>query len=331
MSNALRNEYHDEETSKRLAQMHENRTSSPETVAAIVREGISKDIVDYDRIVRGEVNEVLAVRLEDADDVILRIARRKTNKFEAEAWAMEQSAKAGVPVPKLYAVGTFDSADRQIYYSIQQKLVGNTFDNMLYVEHISQERARTITEQAGELLARIHSVETEGYGRIDQDGKGVYQTEKDHFGHRTDKKEIYEKIFAELGLDQELFDRVSAELDKADTIFESPHLIHHDYGPKHLFIDENDKITGVIDFEDVMSGDPTVDFSNWQFWFEKETPLEWLLAGYQRIRSLGANYEERFKVAQLYRMVSLMNYYVNKAPFPKWAQAGANRIKEIMK
>lgn len=331
MTDAHRNEYHDEETAARLVQMHESRTSSPETVASIIRREIGREVTGYDRIVRGEVNEVLAVNLKDADDVILRIARRKTNKFEAEAWAMEQSAKAGVPVPEVYAVGVADGPDRQLYYSIQQKLIGNTFDNMLYVEHVSPERAKAITEQAGELLARIHSVETQGFGKIDSGGKGVYPTARDHIGHRTDKRETYEKLLADMGLGS-LTGNIFAELDKADSVFESPsHLVHHDYGPKHMFIDENDKIIGVIDFEDVMSGDSTVDFSNWQFWYEKETPLEWLLAGYQRVRPLGANYEERFKVAQLYRMVSLMNYYVNKAPFPKWAQAGADTIKEIMK
>lgn len=331
MTDALRNEYHDEETAKRLAQMHENRTSNPETVATIIRNGIGKEVADYNRIVRGEVNEVMAVSLKDADDVILRIARRKTNKFEAEAWAMKQAAQAGVPVPEVYAVGEADGPDGQLYYSIQHKLVGKTFDNMLYVEHIAPERARAIAEQAGELLARIHSIKTQGFGKIDSGGQGVYPTARDHIGHRTDKRETYEKLLADMGLGS-LAGDIFAELDKADSVFENPpHLVHHDYGPKHMFIDDNDKIIGVIDFEDVMSGDSTVDFSNWQFWFEKDTPLEWLLTGYQRVRPLGANFEERYKVARLYRMVSLMNYYVNKAPFPKWAQAGANTIKEIMK
>jgi aminoglycoside phosphotransferase (APT) family kinase protein len=254
MSKVLRNEYHDPEASKRLAAMHEERTSSPETISSIVREGISKDVLGYNRVIRGEVNEVYIVQPTKGEDIILRIAHRKTNKFEPEAWAIEQAARAGVPVPKVLAVGSFESETRPVYYSIQEQLMGKTFDNMLYVEHI----------------------------------------------------------------------------DKSNTLVEAPHLVHHDYGPKHMFVSDADEIVGIIDFEDVASGDAAIDFSGWKFWFKEEVPLEWLLTGYQKVRPLGDNFEDRLRVAGLDRMLGLMNYYTNKAPYPKLANATAEALKELM-
>lgn len=325
------NDYHNEDARLRLQKIHEKRTSSPEVIATVVAEGISRKPTKYERIINGEVNEVYAVTLDNAKEIILRIGHIADHSFGAETWAIAQSKKAGVPVANILAIGTVKAADKPLHYSIQEKLRGRRFDTLLWSDRIPADRAQKITEQAGEVLARIHSVNsTTGYGSIDENGHGQFPNISDWVKSHLDKRAEYEKLFTEHNLTPSTLQAVLDKLKRAEALFGAPHLLHCDYGPKHLFVDENDKITGVIDFERAESGDIALDFASWDYWFSTSVPTKWLYDGYQRVSSLGDNFAERLKVVQLHELLHLLNYYTNDAPAPGAATSGAARIKELV-
>lgn len=326
------NTYLSDTNRERLKGIHDKKTSSPEVVARIIAKSINKKIVNYDRILNGEVNEVYNVELEDGSEVIIRIGHDKDQGFEAETWAIKQAKKADVPVANVLAIGVESEAEKTLHYSIQEKLRGKRFDTLLWAEQISPERAQAITKQAGEILARIHSITaTSGYGNTNLQGQGKFANAEAWVKAQLGKRDYFKMLFAANNLGPDILDAVLAKIEEASTLLTShPHLLHSDYGPKHIFVGDDDVITGIIDFEDVESGDSAMDFASWDYWFRDKLPTEWLTAGYQRVASLGNRFSERLTVAQLHELLDLLDYYTNRAPAPEEATRASEVIKQLV-
>jgi aminoglycoside phosphotransferase (APT) family kinase protein len=186
---------------------------------------------------------------------------------------------------------------------------------------------RRMIEDAGALLARLHSVETAGYGHLDSLGRGAAPTLE---GWWFLDAGGYGPSLVKNGL-EELVDVVAQRLLDVRTQFAGPRcLVHGDFGPKHVFVDEDDRIVGIIDFGNVQSGDATFDLAPWGFWWDKHIPLEWLIAGYTRATELGDRFEERMRLARLIHLVGTTVYFTEQAPFPYWATESAKAIRELV-
>ncbi len=326
------NAYISELNRERLQGIHSKKTSTPEVIARIVAKGIGKKPVDFDHILIGEVNEVYAVTLDDGSEIILRVGHKKDQGFETETWAIEQAKKAGVPVANILAIGVETKGEKILRYSIQEKLKGKRFDTLLWTDQISPKRAQTITEQAGEVLARIHSITaTSGYGSINQKGKGKFANTEAWVKAQLKKRDYFKTLFDANGLDPDILNAVFTKIEEAPALLTSqPRLLHSDYGPKHIFVGNDDVITGIIDFEDVESGDIAMDFASWDYWFKDTLPTQWLKAGYQGIASLGDRFNGRLIVAQLHELLDLLDYYTNRAPDAEEAAKASRAIKKLV-
>ena len=85
-------------------------------------------------------------------------------------------------------------------------------------------------------------------------------------------------------------------------------LVHSDYGIKHMLI-HDDKINGIIDFENCRGADIAYDFSWWQYFGKNRPPVEWLIGGLQRNGNLGENFEARMHLVKIEIALSLLIYY----------------------
>ena len=329
MSTIQFNEFHDETARKRLLDIAEARTTPQDTVASIIRNGIGEDIDIVERIVRGESNEVYGIRTKQNNYVILRIGHWDKKTFERELWAVEQSAAVGVPVPRILAIGEEPSESAPVYYCIQEKLHGTTLDTLLYSSDLSPERAKAIVEKAGEALARIHSIKTSGWGYLDTPTYGEHA--------QLDNK--FAKVEAESDRISTALQRTNVPVPNVETILEqlksgisvfqgNQRLVHGDFGPKHIFVDEHDEITGVIDWEQAESADPVVELARWDFWFDKASPTEWLKAGHERIAHLGDNYDERFRIAKLESAIWTLLYFTYDSAVEDCAIRAAQAIAD---
>ncbi len=328
----ITNDYNDDEKQQRLNEIHSKRTSSEDTIQAIVKQTLNKQASSYDRIIAGEVNEVYMLHFEGSDDLILRIGHNESRTFASETWAIERAGEAGVPVAKILATGTIQGDGKQLSYSLQEKLLGERFDTLLWTQQIEPERAQHITERAGEVLAKIHSVTaTTGYGNINEQGRGQFATLDDWVQSHYAKEADYKRLFKQHGMNDGTFEAVMAKLQTATELFDSkPHLLHVDFGPKHIFVDDDDNITGVIDFERAESGDIATDFASWDFWFNTMVPTEWLYNGYKRVSSLGDNFEARLQLVKLNELLHLLRYYTDVAPIGNAADDSARDIERII-
>jgi aminoglycoside phosphotransferase (APT) family kinase protein len=147
-------------------------------------------------------------------------------------------------------------------YSIETFLPGQELKTI----QLSKAKKRKLYSDLGKLLRRMHSIPVKGYGEI-QNKKGKFGT-WDVFWEN-----VYTKFMKE-ATKRRTF--TQNELKIIDSFFDNRlrypkkgRLLHVDIKPMHVLVAEN-KISGLIDFSDAMSGDPTFDFEQLYFSSPKE-------------------------------------------------------------
>ena len=300
-------------------------------LSSIIATGIGKKAIGYERLLEGEVNEVYIAHLDDAPDAILRISHNGRG-FEVETWAIQQTRLAGVPAPNVLAIGSLEGSDKTIYYSIQEMLPGRGFDTLLWVDGIPPDRVKKITQQAGEMLARIHSAApAPGYGSMNSPERGQYPDALAWVQAQTSRRDYLISVFEQNELSSDVLGAVLDKIDGAAGLLDpNPRLLHCDYGPKHLFVDEDDNICGVIDFGECGGGDTATDAACWDFWFHKSSPAKYVYEGYERGRPLGDNFKMRLEACRLYLHIDDLEYYTHIAPVPDIAKRIADELRSII-
>jgi aminoglycoside phosphotransferase (APT) family kinase protein len=224
----------------------------------IVQKAMGAHIEQITRINKGQSNEVYFIDLKNGSFVLRIVKGLDYNIFAIERWAMQEVSRRGVPVAAILAQDSVVDRDEVIYYQIQEKLAGEPMDDLLAQGKIGRERSARLTEQAGELLAAIHSVPISGWGRIIRPDHGTYESFEKRIHALQEDLEKFDKAltqFSSLGVPR--FEEVWQELRYLKSFaLSKPVLLHYDLSPDHIFVDSNDRITGIIDWGAVQGGDP---------------------------------------------------------------------------
>ncbi len=284
-----------------------------EIIEAAVIKATGSPISGKDRIVKGESNEVHGVKTEDGQEIIIRISHSEHGEqtFQREKWALEACAKAGVPVPTVLHLESLVREGRHLSISVENKLPGipmNELPDLRKPEN--RVEFEDLIQKAGQVLAKIHSVRTNGFGDLNAQGKGKDKS----FADTLDNKDIQEsrmlEVATKVSLDPKIILRaleiLRAERAKYPAI--EPRLVHGDYLAKHILI-EGDKITGIIDFERASGGDPIKDFAYWDFFASDQYPLEALKAGYMEKGIFGSDFEKKLFLWKIYFGLENLGYY----------------------
>lgn len=308
-----------------LISKHERLFRTPPAIIdEIVRKATGSSPTEKQRIIKGEANEVHAIKTDRSREVIVRINREgdAESRFQRERWAMEQTAKAGVPVPRVLLVESLELEGKSIGISVEERLPGVPLDEL--ATHMSDEEFAEILQQAGALLSRVHSVTTEGFGEIDNRGRGEHASISGIFSEENLSERVLLAAAQSASLDANIISRALYILREYQKNYPavSPHLLHGDFGPKHLLIDSG-KVTGIIDFENACGGDPVQEFANWQFFFENRYPVEFLRKGYSDKSVFADDFEPRFSVWRLVIGLSSLRYYAAEGN-----QSGMNHCKK---
>ncbi len=147
---------------------------------------------------------------------------------------------------------------------------------------------------AGAVLAAIHEVRTTGFGRLRADGTAplsdwpVFLAER--FGAMP--ADPFPEITAAL---------TALEAETAALRSIEPRLLHFDFEPSHLLVDEGTGgITGVIDMEEAISGDPTYEFAQWDVIHDAYAPVDELARGYAERAPLTPDFERRRLLSEIH-------------------------------
>lgn len=303
------NKQKDENYQTFLENLHVKLNTSDEVLEAVVKNAVGYGVKDKRKVVEGEVNEVYDITPTHGENIIVRISREKHNRFEAEKWALDKCRDAGVLVPQIHLLSELETDKEKLHVCVESKIEGASLQTLIRQNALSQGEIKELTISAGEILSKIHSIKTKGFGEINSLGVGKFETWSEYM-LKQDKREIVLKEAVKIGVDTKLIQQTFAILDNNQDIYKhtDSRLAHSDYGTKHMLVHKG-KINGIIDFENCRGADIAYDFSWWNYFGQNRPPIEWLIEGYKRNGNLGENFEARMHLIKIKIALDLLIYY----------------------
>lgn len=311
--------------------MHAKLVTPDETIQEIVKEGSGHSLVGKTRIVAGEVNEVYDIELENGEHIILRIARNGYPNFVQEKWAIEKVQNLGVPVPKILLVKHFKVGEEEKSACLMEKVDGEPLERgSIEFDKLDLKLKRRLINQAGEILSKIHSIETEGFGWIIGEGQAIHKTSDELIYELLSQQEKFEKIALEENLGKDIVQKALDIIRNFKPAYSQvkPHLNHGDYSHKHFMIKGN-RIVAILDWGGIRSDTPVYDFAWWDYRFSDHIPTEWLKEGYTNKALFADSFEEFLHMLRLFGGLEMIAWYHQEKYKPAVEKAKAKLIKDL--
>ena len=286
-------------------------TTDDTIIADVIQQACGVPLQEKVRITEGFSNEVYAVTTRDGQRVIVRIHWYESPYFESEQWALARCAQHDLPTPRILLVQHHMPGGTPRSICVETRLEGVTLRSFLTAETRPQDQARRLLSEAGGLLARVHTVPTVGFGRINALGVALAPSWEAYI--RRTSPDLIRRAAQNVGIvAQDVTDacRLSQEYQRmwAHT---QPCLLHGDLSLQHLMVHQ-DHISGMIDFEFPESGDPAMDLAYWGYWdafHGSSFPVEWLLEGYHQHTPIDAAFRLRLAGSRLQLSLDKLSYH----------------------
>ena len=189
---------------------------------------------------------------------------------------------------------------------------------------------RNLIRQGGEILSRIHSIETQGVGWIIGAGKGQYTNSDELIDYLMGKRKQFEGVADAEGLERTQIGRAFDIIGSFRNWYRGvkPHLNHGDFGHKHFMMKDN-RITGILDWGGVRSDTPIYDIAMWDYWFGEYIPTEWLKEGYTDKSLFGDNFEDVLHMLRLFKGLEILDWYHQRKYKPAVEKAEAKFLRDL--
>jgi aminoglycoside phosphotransferase (APT) family kinase protein len=266
----------------------------------------------------GDISTVYEIRCSQPDQgVILKVYPDTFHwKMEKEVYVYSLLDRAeGLPTPSI--LGSDDSkALLPQNYLLMTMLQGQRLAHV--APSLSDRQLRDIYFQMGTLLAKVHAITLDAFGYITTCVIASHATNEAYMRFQFQKK------LAELdahGGDASLRRRVEEYVARHGELLthaETPVLCHDDYHEGNVLVAEegaNWRVTGIIDVENAVAGDPLLDIAKTDYYAIKAhaAKREGFLAGYGR---LPVHWHKRVQMYKLYHALELWDWFAalgNKA------------------
>ena len=299
-----------DEYNRYLRSLHSKKQTPEEIIRSIVKEGTGKAFVSKRKIMAGEVNEVYEVYLSDGTSVILRISPKSSNDFQKEQWAINECKKIGVPVPNIILIKNQMIDSKEHGFCLMEKVEGDTLERgKLNFDDLTFEEKKNYIHQAGEILSKIHSIATTGWGWIIKD-KGEYKSSRGLFENWISKKESYETIAREENIEAGVIKKANRLVEIFEQRYKSksPCLNHADFAHKHFMV-KGGKIVAILDWGSARSDLPIYDFASWDFWFGEFIPTQWLKEEYTDKKLFENDFEDFLHFIRITKGLENLDWY----------------------
>lgn len=309
-------EYSADDHQKYLKQLHQKMQTPLDIIRDCVKKATGNTLVDCERLVAGQMHEVYDVTTDKGNNVIVRISHKESPRFEIEKWALDITRPLGVPTPDYLLLETLKLGDKKLTICIEPKLPGVPLIDIKDEVRADSKRASKIASDAGEILSLIHSVKTSGIGKIDHPGQGKSPSAAEYVQKRAEESAPY---ILEHNQDKwikpEIVNAAIQSLQDNQKLLKEPfNLLHGDYSPLHLLIDK-DRVSGVIDMENVSSGDPVMEFAYWDSWGDNlPFPTKLLLDNYPN-KNIIKEFEAKLHYFRIDIALYTATFYVSQQNF----------------
>lgn len=284
----------------------------------------------------GNVNSIRVGVLESGKEVIIRCHPKgvRNGYFYAESLASRIALKNGLPAYETYSIHELEN-ESDVSYQVIEKLSGSTVQFFLK-EH--PEKEEQLVYEIGKTMAELHKIKVSGFGPFDNEqaknGKliGKHQSLKDSINAGLD--ENLERLVHYHILTKEVASNMK-ELFKDNELLNSNTsvLIHNDFADWNL-LTNGDTITGIIDWDECVAGNPIQEIACWSTFFDPER-IKPFLKGYFSKTPIYDNFDETFQLMRLRYTISKMalrvkRYTYEQTPFLKsMIEKGEKHLSEL--
>lgn len=284
----------------------------------------------------GNVNSIRIGVLESGKEVIIRCHPKgvRNGYFYVESLAAKIALENGLPAYKTYCIHELGSED-DISYQVIEKLDGDTVQFSLKE---NPEREEQLVYEMGKTMAKLHKIKVNGFGPFDNEQakngnlKGLHKSLKDSIN--AGLEENLERLVKYNILTKEVADKMKKLFDNNALLnSDTSVLIHNDFADWNLLTDGN-TITGVIDWDECVAGNPIQEIACWSTFFDPEriTPF---LKGYFSETLVYDHFDEMFQLMRLRYTISKMalrvkRYTYEQTPFLKsMIEKGEKHLEEL--
>lgn len=286
----------------------------------------------------GNVNSIRVGVLESGKEVIIRCHPKgvRNGYFYAESLASNIALDNGIPAYKTYCIHELES-DTDISYQVIEKLDGDTVQFCLKG---NPEKEEQLVIEMGKTMALLHKIKVDGFGPFDneQAKKGIlvgkHKSLKDSINAGLD--ENLERLVKYNILDKEVADKIKKLFEDNELLNSNDSVLtHNDFADWNLLTDGN-TITGVIDWDECVAGNPIQEIACWSTFFDPER-IKPFLKGYFSETPMYDNFDEIFQLMRLRYTISKMalrikRYTYEQTPFLKsMLEKGEKHLEELFK
>ena len=312
-----------------IKQRHDAYQTSEQTIFDLVKRATGQQSTAREKIVRGYDSEVYLVHTRHGGDVVVRIRHHGGAHFAEEAWAITQCREVGVPAPEVLFVETISIDELPREVMVQRRVPGRALSEI--ERDLTTEQRTAVWRQAGAALGAIHSIRVGGFYKLNPDGSWDFPN----------WKSVAERSIVDRAAEKPLLVQASFRADEVDQLLQmltagqalivdaQPVLCHGDFLPKHLFVDDDLNVCGVIDFGEFQGGGPIVDFAILSMSCP-DVDLAWLQSGYGNPKLFDDTFAARLRVTKLGMQIGYLAHYIQQGNAQEAAPLIAG-LREVLK
>jgi hygromycin-B 4-O-kinase len=253
-------------------------------------------------------------------EMVLRVNSSSQTGFLKDQFAEQHYGSAELPIPKIIDSGEISEG---VYFAISERSPGLPLDELPTQEIVD------LVPLLIHLLDVIHKTKPvgEGYGGWDLKGDGSVSSWRQVLENKRDDKagddmitvDYFDPIFGD-----SIRDKITSLLDYCP---EDRQLVHADIGFGNV-IAKDGQITGVIDWEMSMYGDPLFDVAWLAYWDNRRDYKTMFREHYVSENRLPNNYDERIACYGLIIGVQSLSFFAKSEQSEKYAYA-VERLQAI--
>ena len=301
--------------------------SLAEAQAIVDRVGDGQAVAQVSKLHGGAIGAIYAIDLAGgAPSLVLKVYP------ESLHWKMQKevnvcallSGKLSAPVPRILLADESKSLIG-LNYVLMSKLGGAVLRTL--EPALGDKELVSAYSQMGEVLREIHGIPMQSFGYIGPDGVWTpHASNRAYMSFQFDNK-LTE--FVERGGDPTLGDRLRAIVRERGYLLEAcstAHLCHYDFHSGNVLAERSDgsvRLSGILDFESAIAGDPLMDIAKAFYYFTPadEPKKAGLLAGYGAIER--GDWQQTLDLYRLYATLELwcwMAQIGNRKPLARLAE-----------
>jgi aminoglycoside phosphotransferase (APT) family kinase protein len=292
-----------------IRQRHAAYKTSEHVIADVVKRATGQETTAQEKLVRGYDNEVYIVQTRSGGDFVVRIRHHGGAGFAEEAWAIEQCRGVGVPAPEVYLIEAVTIDDQPREVMVQRRVPGRALSEI--APNLQRGELEHIWQQAGAALGAIHSIAVGGFYKLRPNGRWDFP-DWDSMAQTGDRAAERPLLLQAGFADQDVDLMLSIlKVEEQDFTIRQPVLCHGDFLPGHLFVDDQLRLTGVIDFGEFQGGTPLVDFANLSMDCP-EVDLGWLQRGYPSQALFDESFARRLLLVKVGMQMGYLAHYIQQ-------------------